>query len=49
MTGLYIFGVVIVIGIGVFVYFKIKWSNEDRAEKRGHSDSLRNTKKGDIK
>lgn len=35
MIGLYIFGGLFVVGIGAFIFYKVKWSNERRAEERG--------------
>ena len=49
MIGLYIFLAIIVVGIGAFVFIKIKWSAAERKEKRGQSDSIKQTKMRDDK
>ena len=42
--GLTVFGVVIIVGIGVFIYFKIKWGAEERKEKRGQAKRIEDEK-----
>jgi hypothetical protein len=47
--GLTIFGVVIIVGIGVFTYFKIKWGAEERAEKRSQAKRIEDKKNEERK
>ena len=47
--GLTIFGVFIIVGIGVFIYYKIKWGAEERTEKRGQSKRIEDEKSEERK
>jgi hypothetical protein len=40
MTGLYIFGVLVVIGIAVLIFYKTKWSRQGKAEIRGREANI---------
>ena len=42
MTGLYIFVGFLLAVIAAFVYFKVKWSREDRAERNKHTLEFQN-------
>ena len=46
---LIIFTVLIIAGIVVFTYFKIKWGIADRAEKRGHEENIEKEKNEERK
>ena len=46
---LIIFTVLIIVGIGVFTYFKIRWGIVDRAEKRGHEEDIEKEKNEERK
>lgn len=42
MTGLYIFVGFLLAVIATFVYFKVKWNREDRADERRHTLDFEN-------
>lgn len=47
--GLTVFGVIIIAGIIVFAYFKIKWGADERAEKRGQAKRIEDEKEEERK
>ncbi len=40
MTGIYIFGGIILVAIGILVYYKIKWARASGAESRSRTDNI---------
>ena len=40
MTGLYILGGLVVVGIVAFIFYRVKWGRGDRAEERRRSGKI---------
>ena len=49
MIPFYIFLGVIIVGIGAFIFYKVKWGVKDRAENRKQKEENKNTESKDTK
>jgi hypothetical protein len=48
MLGIYIFGVIIILGTALVVFFKIRWSRADRKESNDYQDAVDKQNKDDA-
>jgi hypothetical protein len=40
MLGIYIFGVIIILGTALVVFFKVRWSRADHQESKDYQDAI---------